>query len=219
MELTLGNLKEVLLKTIGQDILNEGFIFSKSNYQFRKKEGKNKAEILFFFFDYKPSWLEFRYTIYFYINEIENESNKFFKFLGLERVSQPTQSFFEGDFHADTKNLEFKYRIDYTHRIFDIDKDDSEIEYSRKLLRDEFIPRISTFTDIGNYQEYVLSNYEVIENGVQLLPALIAAKLKGINELEKMVSYLLQKAEIIELESTDLRKRVITEILSYAKSH
>lgn len=213
MELTLGQLKEILFNTLGQDLIKEGFVFAKSYFEFKKKIGKNKVKVCFDFYDYKPDWVEFNYRFEFSIDEIDREAKKLHDFCGI-RYNGYSITLTEGDFHPLTKDKELKYRIDYTHKIYDFERDKAELEYSRKKLHEEFLSRLPVYTNLALFQDAFLNDYELMgTNKAPFMYVLIAAKLKGIKELEKLVPYAWEKLGLEAKPDNNNTKQLISKLI------
>lgn len=216
MELTIKNLKEEIFNTLGKDIINEGFLFNKSTFEFVRKDGKNKAKLYFLFNNFQPLRIEFHYSIVFKIFEINKETKSFLGYLG--RVADlDTKTFREGDFHPDTKDKENKYRADFYHKVNDINHASKEIEVARKLWKDDFVPMLPIYTNFEKFQDYVLNNYKLnFSDEIPFLPTLISAKLKSYDILKEVVSFYWNKMQMDNKPETDFTKKILVKITEYA---
>lgn len=218
MDLTIGNLKEVLLDTIGKDLIDNGFEFSKGNFTFIKKNGKNKCKAFFFFYDYKPSYLQYQFQIECTIDSIRREVLRFSEYSNIS-IPSNTGFFIEGHFHPSTKDKEPKYQSAYCHQIYDLSKSEIEINISREIFKDYFLPRLADYSNIENFQQKYLSTHLNAESYKPIASLLMGAKLMGFAELEKLVIYLNDKLHIDELSNYHQEKIFFSMILPYAKAY
>lgn len=218
MDLTIGNLKKILLDTIGKDLIDNGFEFSKSTFTFTKKYGENKCKAFFFFYDYKPSYLEYQFQIECTIDSIRREIVRFSEYSNIN-LSCETAFFVEGHFHPSTKDKEPKYQSAYSHRIFNLSKANLEIKVSREIFKDYFLPRLVDYTNLESFQQKHLHSLSNTENFKPIVSLLMAAKLMGFAELEKLVTYLENQLQIKNLSDCHQNKFFFSLILPYAKKY
>lgn len=133
MSVTVKELKEILSKTVGEDFINEGFSFNKSDFLFRKKVGKSNVECYFTFYSF-PSRVEYNFTFTFLIKELDDELKKFFNFSEIQYKKGPGLYLREGDFHPSTINSATQYRAAFAHIITDFEKDFDNIAETRNIV-------------------------------------------------------------------------------------
>lgn len=216
MSVSIGELKSILTSTIVEDYIQEGFKFNKSQFSFSKKIGRNKASSLFHFYNYAPLKVEYNFTFSFIIDEIEKEKEKFYKCSGREYDKEKTILFSEGHFHPKVRNEILKFQTAFTHIITDFEKDRDTIEDSRCVLRTEFFTRIPIFTDLANFQQLIINNYDfVLKYQGWLISSLIAAKFISRSELERIVEYIWIKEDMNNKDDRHILKRLIVDFLAF----
>jgi hypothetical protein len=86
--------------------------------------------------------------------------------------------FSEGFFHPKTKELDFKYQVAATHVVYDNNTLREGIQDCRKILKDNIIPMFPLFLDVDKFQNFILSDYDVITQPGFLESALNCNKIK-----------------------------------------
>ena len=191
MAVSIRELKSLLEQTVGQDLLKEDFSFNKSKFEFNKKVGKNKIKSVFHFYNHAPQRVEFNFTFNFFIYEIEKEKERFYKSIGRDYSDEITILFFEGAFHPLTKKQTGKFQQAFTHVIRDFEKDKNVIDDCRNVLKNEFFTKVlSTYSNLQKFQEVITNDDDfVLKYQGFLASSLIAAKLKGKAELDKLIDF------------------------------
>jgi hypothetical protein len=216
MFVTITRLKELLYKEIGSDFIDEGFSFSKSAFRFQKKINKNRIICNFGFYDYKPDWVEYNFNFYFRIFELEKECQRFNDFCGLPFNGCPIL-LVEGDLHPDTKDRPRKWRVDFTHKIYDLERDIHEIEEARMILKQEFFPRLPIYSSLESFQTYILNDYYSILHDGNIFTPLIAAKCQSNEELNKMATFLWRHLDLENKDDRHFSKKFVKNIIAYSE--
>lgn len=218
MELSIENIKKDIANIIGNDLIADGFKLDKSNTWYTKKINKNKVKIFVDCYNYKPIKIEFRLIFQIWIDEIIKEKEKFHRYLNEPFLNEwPIFSFCEGDFYKETKHLEHKYRNAYTHIIeshLDVER---EILACKKLLYSEILPSLNDFTSLELFQSFVLNNYQSLSLNYYFIPSMIAMKLKGINELRKVVDYYWNVYGLKDYGNAEMSKIYARNIILFAE--
>jgi hypothetical protein len=192
MSVSIKELKEILINVVGEDFVNEGFSFNKSDFSFKKRINKSNIQCTFLFYNYAPARVEYNFFFTFLIKEIEDELKRFFLHWGVQYNKGRGMYINEGDFHPFVKEKNSKYRAAFTHIITDFEKDNESIKETRSILRNEFFPRLETFSDIKKFQIFIMDDYNrAIWYGVTLYAAL-AMKLIGKSEFLQSVMKLVR---------------------------
>jgi hypothetical protein len=217
--LSIGKLRKLLTNTVGQDLIDEGFTINKTFTVLKKRvEIKNKITCFFDCYDYLPERLEYRLLFEFKIFELVKEAERFYKYCGIEFNGFPLV-LGEGSFHPRTKELDLKFRSAFTHVVTDFEMFSETVEDCKMVLHNEIIPRLPTFSTLHKFQEFVLQDYNsVYKLGIGIF-SIIAAKLKGKEELHKLVAYLWEKLKIDSLNGQHLLRKLYGNILTYAEKY
>ena len=216
MSVSIGRLKEILSETIAKDFIERGYTFNKQLYQFKKKMKKNKLRCSFLFYNYTPYRVEFSYIFTGWIWEIEEEKRKFYDHYSKAYGNDISFMLDEGDFQPSVKHEISKFRSAFVHKLSDFEKDIQTIDQARALLKNEVFPFIDFFSEFKNFQIYILNNYDFVMHHGIYWSALIAAKLKGRDELQKLADFIWEK-EGLEAKTDEYNtRRFIKELLAYA---
>jgi hypothetical protein len=215
MSVSVRELRNILIDTIVQDYLEQGFSFNKSQFSFTKKIEKNKVSSMLLFYDYAPAKVEYHFYFEFSIAEIQSEIKKLNLFAGTTYQDKVTIILREGDFHPLVKNESLKFRGAFTHVITDFEKDKNVIDQSRQILKNEFFPRISIFSDLNSFQKYIIENYEKTIDFLLVLPALLALKLLEHEEFVKFVSFLKEKLQLDSKDDSHTEKIMVDNIIRF----
>lgn len=216
-KLTIYNVRSTLGITIGQDLKNEGFSIDSKFTQLKKKIGKgNEIRISFDCYDYKPARIEFRLILVFVIKDIDDEAELFYTFCGEQYNKGWTIVLNEGDFHQKVKFLQPKFRNAATHIVTNNETLNEGIEDCRKVLREEIIPMLPKFSNLSEFQNFVLTNYdEILRLGIEV-PSLIAAKLHSKEALIKLVDYLWNKLGLELKSDLHIMKKLVGNIIRFS---
>ena len=121
----------------------------------------------------------------------------------------------EGDFHPSVRDNATQYRAAFTHIIADFEKDFDNIEDTRYILRNEFFPRIEIFSNLQNFQKFILDDYSrAIKYGCTLYAAL-ALMLIGKNESMPFIEYLKKELDVENLDPRHSTRQTIEELSTY----
>jgi hypothetical protein len=215
MDLKIGKLREIIASSIGVDFQADGFEIDKTLTWYKKKVNiKNKIHVFIDCYNYAPFRLEYSLVFQFLIKEIENERERIYKLMGTDFQRGPTFTFSEGYFHPKTKYLEHKYQNAFTHIVTDFSMIHETIEDCRKVLNGEIIPKFPIFSQLENFQEYVIANYHTIGESALTIPSIIAMKLKGQKELELISKHLWEKLSLELMPENHSLRQFIKKILS-----
>ncbi len=215
MNFTLTEVKSLLADTIGKDLLKEGFTFNKSKFEFAKKLESSKIRCLFFFYNYTPHKIEYKFSFNSVIKEIEVEEKKYCSFLNQPFERRNKLLFREGDFHPKVKHESMKFRAAFTHILINHPQDSEVIEESRKVLRNEFLPRMSIFSTLEGFQGFILSNFQYVIDFQLLLPSLLALKLKGDEAFTNLIDFLKFHLEYKNMDPRNIIKQVLDNVTAF----
>ena len=216
-ELSIRQLRETFASTIGQDLINEGFSIDKSLQVLQKGiRNKYKIKCFLFVYDYKPVKIEFQLSFQFRIIPIETEMGKYFEFCDIP-FGGSAIGLNEGDFHPKFRDLEPKLRKAYSHVVWNDLTLQSSIAECQEILRKEIIPQFPIFSELDNFQEFVKNNYDLVIKYNLTFAALVALKLKSVEELKHMVNYLWQELKMESENDLSITKRIIRNIVRYAE--
>lgn len=217
LNIKVRTLKEEIASTIGKDLQDYGFkIDSTLTWVTKIVNKKNKIRFFIDCYNY-PLKLEFALVIQTMINEIEKEREQYCKYANLYYQKNYTLIFSEGYFHPATKNLEHNYKTAFTHIVSDLVMIEKEIADCRKVLNDEIIPMLPTFSILENFQEYVLKNYKKIGDSTFTIPSIFAMKLKGNEELKMITEHFWNALQLEQKPTDHLLRKFIENILLYSR--
>jgi len=220
MELRVGKLREIIASTIGEDLRAESFTIDKSLTWIKKIVNK-KSKIQFFVdcYNYSPNKLEFRLLLNFWIFEVIEEMEKYYKFLNEPfNNKSPLFRFSEADFNPLTRDWDLKFRNAYTHIVTDINDTDTPIKECRDILQTEVIPLLPAFSVLEEFQEFVLLNYKDPSKSWLAKSGIIAMKLKGSKELKMIVDHFWTTERIAEMPKDNFFRRYIENVVSFSES-
>jgi hypothetical protein len=214
---TIKNLREIIRSTIGQDLVNEGFVLDSTISSAKKKiDRRNKIKISFDYYDFSPGRIEFRILLAFFISDINDEIEKYYKYCNEEYYKlSPTITLTEGDFHPKVKDLEPKLRNAAMHIISDRESLDEGIEDCRNILKKEILPKLPYFSTLNKFQDFVMSDYEFVTKFDIIIPSIIALKLKGRDELVNLVNFIWSKLNLETKAESHILKKLVGNIISY----
>lgn len=217
-KLSIKKVRESLASIVGLDLTNEGFKIDKKLSGAKKTiSKKNKIEIKFDCYDYLPSSIEFRLIIIFSIEEIDNEADLLYKYSNEVYNKGYTIILTEGDFHPKSKNLNPKLRNAATHILTNMEMLNEATHDCQSVVRNEIIPYLSRYSKLEEFQKYIMSDFDHVINYGLFVPALIATKLMGNEELDKLVNFLWEKLKLDSKSSEHIQRKLVTNIYSYKK--
>ena len=118
-----------------------------------------------------------------------------------------------------TKKQTGKFQQAFTHVIRDFEKDKNVIDDCRNVLKNEFFTKVlSTYSNLQKFQEVITNDDDfVLKYQGFLASSLIAAKLKGKAELDKLIDFFWIKEDMSSKDDRHILKQLISNFAVYAE--
>ena len=200
---------------MSKHFFEEGFSFIKSEFCFKKKQANSIIGCFFTFYNFPPFKVEYNFTFYFLLNELEADLKKFYSFCGIEYRKGKGIYVSEGDFHPAVCNQEAKYRTAFTHVISDLENDYYILEDTKRVLINEFFPRIEIFSDLHKFARLIIDDYHLCFKYGGPLYSALAIKLEDKEEFFLFLGFLRSELKVDSLNPNHVTRKMIENLYSY----
>jgi hypothetical protein len=189
-EIRLPEIRTYIYETVGKEIEDFGYKFRKSDFTFKKKQGKDTVQFIFIFHDYNPVNYDTSFSFNVFNSSIQEIKRHvvFDEFLGPKDWTSLLIPL--GDFVESEKDKEIKWRSYYNCYLSTRKELFDAAEQMRDLLKKEILPLCETLFTIEGINDLFANRgiqWSVSSLSVNDMAAdLISAKLSGKRDYHKV---------------------------------